>query len=383
MDRSAASKEPVGLYIHVPFCLAKCPYCDFYSLPLGRDEEIMDQYTQAVFLSLQGWGERLNRPADTLYFGGGTPSLLGGKRLARIMDAAARLFGLDGAEITLEANPGSSPDLEDTFHRFAAAGGSRLSMGMQSADEGELRFLGRRHTPFQVEAAVRAAERAGIANISLDMMVGLEGQTAASLEQTAAVCRTLGVQHVSAYLLKIEEGTPFCRQRQAMHLPDEDETAALYLAVCEELEGLGYRQYEISNFARPGFESRHNLKYWQGKPYLGIGPSAHSCLDGKRFYYPRNVEAFMQGAPPLPEDADDEIIPDGSPAEFLMLRLRLREGLTEQAYAARFGAAIPADWYRRAGKLPSHLITADERGIRLTRQGFLVSNAIIGRLLDL
>lgn len=379
-------KEPIGLYIHVPFCIGKCPYCNFYSLPIGQGEEgeeKLDTYTQAVCISLQTWGGQLDRPADTLYFGGGTPSLLGGRRLAHVIETARRYFGLQGAEITLEANPGSSHDLGDTFRQFAAAGGSRLSMGMQTADAGELHFLGRRHTPSQVEEAVRAAKKAGIGNISLDMMIGLERQAAASLRHSAAVCQALEVQHVSAYLLKIEEGTPFYRRRQGMHLPDEDETAALYLCACEELERLGFRQYEISNFAQHGFESRHNLKYWQGSPYLGIGPAAHSYLDGKRFYYPQDMAAFVQGCSPLAESGDDEAIPDGSPAEYMMLRLRLREGLTAEDYALRFGTAVPAIWYQRARKLPSHLITADETGIRLTRQGFLLSNAVISRLLDI
>lgn len=214
-----------------------------------------------------GGGRRRER-ADTLYFGGGTPSLLGGRRLQRILEQSREVFGLEGAEITLEANP--ADELKETLRCFAAAGGNRLSLGMQSADREELRWLGRRHTPDQVLAAAEAARKAGIQNLSLDMMLGLEGQTPASVARSAAVCAELGAAHVSAYLLKIEPGTPLGR-REDLRLPDEEGCAQLYLAACEALEKAGFAQYEISNFAKPGFSSRHNRKYWNGEPYLGIG----------------------------------------------------------------------------------------------------------------
>ena len=330
---------------------------------------------------MKDWGARLGVPADTLYFGGGTPSLLGGEGLTAILDAAAAAFGLHGAEITLEANPADA--LEDTLRAFRAAGGNRLSLGMQSAAEEELRFLGRRPTFAQLEAAVAAAGRAGLDTLSLDMMLGLPGQDAASVAASAAACRRLGAAHVSAYLLKVEPGTPFYARREGLDLPGEEETAALYLAACEALEGQGYRQYEISNFARPGRESRHNLKYWNGEPYLGIGPAAHSFLGGRRWYMPRDVEGFLAGNPPLPEDEEDAVIADGSPEEYLMLRLRLTAGLTEEGFRARFGGPIPRRWRERAAALPPGLTEEDETGLRLTREGFLVSNAVIAALLDI
>lgn len=378
MAGNAAGQEPLGLYIHVPFCLSKCPYCDFYSLA-RPDDGLMDAYTAAVCRSLDEWARRLNASADTLYFGGGTPSLLGGERLAAIIERAAAGFGLCGAEITLEANP--ADDLAETFRCFAAAGGNRVSMGMQSADSGELRGLGRRHTPDETARAVEAAHAAGIGNLSLDLMLALPGQTGERVTRSAESCRELGARHVSAYLLKIEEGTPFYRRRDTLALPDEDRAAELYLHACGALERLGYRQYEISNFSEPGFESRHNRKYWLSAPYLGIGPSAHSCLGGRRFYYPRDLEGFLKGGEPLDEDSDDRVIPDGSPEEYLMLRLRLAEGVREEEYGARFGAAIPDRWRQRALALPRELILCDDEGIRLTRKGFLLSNAILGRLL--
>lgn len=377
-------KPPIGLYVHVPFCVSKCPYCDFYSLP-GQGEERKDAYAGAVVRSLERWGGRLpGVSADTLYFGGGTPSLLGGKRVARIMDAAARLFGLDGAEITMEANPGDP--LDEVFCEFAAAGGNRVSLGMQSADAGELALLGRRHTPRQVAAAVESARKAGIGNISLDIMLGIEKQTAASVQNSIRAAGRLGARHLSAYLLKIEEGTPFYERQAGMALPDEDAAAEMYLAACETMESLGYRQYEISNFAVPGFESRHNRKYWSAESYLGIGPSAHSFLGGKRFYYPRSLEKFLDGGEPEPERGGAEAsrpgaIADGGEEEYVMLRLRLTEGVTETGFAEKFGRPLPAAYRRRSEKLPEKLVIADDAGIRLTRQGFLLSNPLIARII--
>lgn len=372
---------PVGLYIHVPFCLSKCPYCDFYSLTLAADDELLDRYTTAVETALDLWADRLRCPADTLYFGGGTPSLLGGERLTRLIEKAAHRFSLKGAEITLEANPADADGankLAETLQAFAEAGGNRLSLGMQSSSEDELRRLGRRHGPTAVSHAVEAAHKAGLANISLDLMLALEGQDEASVRRSAAFCGKLEAAHVSAYLLKIEEQTPF-GQRDDLKLPEEDEAAALYLAACEALEESGFRQYEISNFAQSGRESRHNLKYWTGAPYLGIGPAAHSCIDGRRFAYPRDLMAFLAGTEPRPEDGG--WIRTGSPEEFLLLRLRLTEGLTEAAHIARFGIPIPEIWRKRAVSLPRHLVVSDPQGIRLTREGFLVSNAILAELL--
>lgn len=368
----------------MPFCLSKCPYCDFYSLP-GQSDDCKDAYTVAVVRSLELWSERLgNTSADTLYFGGGTPSLLGGKRIARIMNEAARLFGLDGAEITIEANPGDP--LDDVFHAFAAAGGNRVSIGMQSADAGELALLGRRHSPCDVACAVGSAKKAGIDNVSLDIMLGIEKQTAATIGNSIKEAHRLGARHLSAYLLKIEKGTPFYKRQSEMDLPDEDASADMYLEACEMIESLGYRQYEISNFSVPGYESRHNLKYWNSDLYLGIGPSAHSFLGGRRFYYPRSIKMFLNGTEPVDERSDGETdskdeIADGSEEEYVMLRLRLTKGVTESNFTEKFGYPLPAVYRQRAAKLPRKLVIADDNGIRLTRQGFLLSNPLIAGII--
>ena len=368
--------EQVGLYVHTPFCVSKCPYCDFYSLPL-TGEDALDAYLAGVLASMERWAESHPFAADTLYFGGGTPALLGGDRLAAVIRRADDLFGLLGntPEITLEANP--ADNLADTLAAFAAAGGNRLSLGMQSAVPAELRLLGRRHIPADVARTVADARRAGIGNISLDVMLGISGQTQQSALQSVERAADLGAAHVSAYLLKIEPDTPYGHRPPP--LPEEDATADLYLAAMERLDGLGYRQYEISNAAKPGCESRHNLKYWDSQPYLGIGPAASSCFAGRRFTYPRDTAYFLSGGAPV--DDPDEGAPVGSPAEYALLRLRLSAGLTADGFRRRFGTDIPADWLANARRLPPNLVAVDADGIRLTREGFLLSNSLICHIL--
>lgn len=361
--------EPMGLYLHVPFCRQKCPYCDFYSL--CADEFQREQYVTAMENCLTSWAEKLGRPARTLYLGGGTPSLLGGSGVARLVQRAKKEFGLLEAEVTVEVNPGEVPDA--FFEQVAAAGVNRISMGLQSADPNELAQLGRRHRAPDVVRAVKRAREAGIQNISLDLMLAVPGQTNDSLQRSVSFCAELGVSHVSAYLLKIEPGTPFAKQK--LDLPDEDETADQYLFACNQLERYGFLQYEISNFARKGMESRHNLIYWKDEEYLGIGPSAHSFLDGKRFYYPRDLRGFLQGGEPVPDGTG------GSREEYAMLRLRLREGLTDALWQSRFSEPLPRPMLCRAKRfVPAGLIECGDGWLRLTPKGFLVSNSLIGEL---
>ena len=368
--------EHVGLYIHTPFCISKCPYCDFHSAPLQSQAQL-DRYVDGVLAAMERWAQRTPFTADTLYFGGGTPALLGGERLTALIRRADALFGLlsHTPEITLEANP--ADDLADTFAAFAAAGGNRLSLGMQSAVPSELAVLGRRHTPADVARTVADARRAGIENISLDVMLGISGQTEQTALQSVERVAELGATHLSAYLLKIEPNTPYGHCPPP--LPEEDVTADLYLAAMERAEQLGYHQYEISNAARRGCESRHNRKYWDSRPYLGLGPAASSCFGGRRFTYPRDTAYFLAGGEPA-EDPD-EGAPVGSPEEYALLRLRLTEGLTAADFRRRFGADLPARWRDHAARLPRNLVTVGEEGIALTREGFLLSNSLICNIL--
>ncbi|MBR5134729.1 MAG: radical SAM family heme chaperone HemW [Clostridia bacterium] len=363
-----------GFYVHIPFCKSKCPYCDFYSITTATDT-LKDTYTDEICRRIEAFPPL---QADTLYFGGGTPSLLGGKRLARIIETARHHGLTTDAEITLEANP--ADELYDTFAAFTAAGGNRLSLGMQATDAASLHALGRRHTPTQLDVAVADAKRAGIENFSLDIMLATPSQTAEHVKDAVARCAQLGASHVSAYLLKLESGTPFFEKRDSLSLPDEDEAAELYLLACDELERAGFRQYEISNFAKSGRESRHNFKYWNGDDYIGLGPAAHSFYGGKRWYFERDLNAFLQGGKPLPEDPDSDIR-DNSEEEYAMLRLRLTDGLRHDLFAERFSKPLPAAWRKAATSLPRSLVTVDEDTIALTRDGFLVSDAIISRIL--
>ena len=349
---------PLGIYLHIPFCDGKCPYCDFYS-ERGTEEE-KDAYVSALCRSLDDWGNTLSRPAaDTVYFGGGTPSLLG-KRLVTVLSAAKEAFAVtESAEVTAECNPRSSSG--DLFAVLREGGFNRLSVGVQSFDGAELAFLGRRHTAEDALATLAEAKAAGFANISLDLMINLPGQTTETLARSLSMAVEAGPTHISVYMLKHEEHTAFASVAPI----DEDEAARQYLFVCETLEKAGFGQYEISNFARPGFESRHNLKYWHLENTLGIGPAAHSFVNGKRFFYPRDTAAFLRGDEPIPDGVG------GTEEERVMLGLRLTEGV--DASETLLSRAAP---FLRAG-----LMTCDGTRLRFTREGFLVSNTILAELI--
>ena len=365
-------KKKIGLYLHVPFCDGKCPYCDFYSM--RGSEERMEEYTNCMIDKIKYYGEKINRHADTLYFGGGTPNLLGARRVVALVEAAREQFGLEDAEITLEVNP--AENLSEFLKAVHDAGVNRLSIGMQSAVEEELRLLGRRHTAAQAEEAVRAAREAGFDNVSLDLMIATPGQTKESLARSIAFCAQAGAQHISAYLLKIEPHTAYAKMRDRLVLPDDDEAGDRYLFACEELEKRGFVQYEISNFAKPGFESRHNVKYWHCEEYLGLGPAAHSFLDGERFYYGRSLRDFLNGCEPVRDGGGGDF------EEYAMLALRLAQGLSERRCRERFGFGIPDSVRKAAEKYEKIGLTArTPDGFRLTQKGFLVSNTLIAELL--
>lgn len=363
--------KKTGVYLHIPFCRRKCPYCDFFSVP---DSSLFDDYTDALCSRIEYYGGKLQRTADTLYFGGGTPSLIGEERLCRIAAAAVKSFGIGReAEVTVEVNP-EKQDID--FHRLLEGGFNRLSIGLQSADDNELRLLGRLHDSEEAEKCIEMAKSSGFENISLDLMLATPSQTPDSLVRSIEFCASHGAKHISAYILKIEPGTPYSRIRDRLSLADDDGQAELYELACDKLEEYGYRQYEISNFAVPGFESRHNLKYWHDEEYIGIGPSAHSFIDGKRFFCERSIERFMEGA--VTDDGEG-----GGPEEYIMLGLRLTEGVTNKGFRERFGTDIPRRYYLAAERYnKTGLLIADSTGIRLTRKGFLVSNALICEILD-
>ena len=376
-------RKPLGLYIHVPFCKQKCIYCDFYSLP--HQESRMDDYTAAVCAHLTETAPfAAGHCVDTVYIGGGTPTYLGPDRLGKILKTVHKKYRVaKDAEITLEANPDSAGDWK-ILRALRRAGVNRVSLGMQSACDAELSAIGRVHTQAQTAAAVEAVRRAGIKNLSLDLIYGLPDQTPERWQENLSAAVALEPEHLSCYGLKVEEGTPLFQRREAYNLPGDDAQADMYLYTVEFLERMGYVQYEISNFARPGMESRHNLKYWHLDEYASFGPGAHSDFGGVRYAYARDLDAYIRGvatgAPMLSES--ERIPPLDRDTEYVMLGLRLREGLDpkefERRFRRRFNCFVPfLEQCRQNG------YACEEEGRwHLTPKGFLVSNQIIGGMLD-
>lgn len=357
-----------GLYIHIPYCRSKCRYCDFYSTPCP--DGVPEAYIDALCREMDRFspcGSTPLRP-DTLYFGGGTPSLLTPAQAARLIRAAGPV---PDAEITLEANPETvTPERLAAFRR---AGVNRLSLGIQTARDDSLARLGRRHTAAQSRRALGMAVQAGFTDISGDLMLALPAYTMAELDETIALLAESGCTHISGYLLKIEPNTVFGK-RPPEALPD-DAAADFYLAAVEKLAALGYAQYEISNFARPGFESRHNRIYWDCGDYLGLGPAAHSCMGGKRFATPAGTAAFL-AAPAVYEPQGECTAED-----YIMLQLRLSRGLSLSALRARYGVSFSSEKLRFLQTLAEHgLAVFDGSVLRLTPRGMLVQNSILCEL---
>ena len=365
----------LGIYIHVPFCLRKCPYCDFYSVKY--DEYMMSKYVDAVCRNIERYkGHGIT--ADTVYFGGGTPSLLAPFQVQRILDSINKSFKLGSPEITLEANP-CSVDSEK-LKGYNNAGINRISFGVQSADNKQLGFLGRLHNFESAKEAVYNAQKSGFDNISCDIMLGLAGQDMDSLCCTIEEIAALPVNHISSYMLKIEKGTAFDNESVKNTVADEDLQCDMYLKTVELLESRGFEQYEISNFAKDGKYSRHNLKYWQGEDYIGIGPASHSFFKGKRFCVPKNLEKFIS------DPIQNEIITENNPdklEEYIVFSLRLKWGIDFGKLCELGGKDFAQRAFQKANYLAkAKLCNLSENKISLTPQGFLVSNSIICDLLE-
>lgn len=364
---------PKGIYIHIPFCQRKCPYCDFYSVV--SDEKLRHSYIDKLIVNIKNSNEK--GLFDTVYFGGGTPSLIEPCDIARVISALYETFDfLSDCEITMEANP-NSVTLE-RLKGYKEAGVNRISFGVQSAHDNELLALGRLHNFSEAENSVMMARSAGFENISCDLMLGTPHQTLDSLKDSIHKLCSLEIPHISAYMLKIEEGTAYDCEAIKNCVADEDTLSDMYLLMCNELESLGYGQYEISNFAKDGKASRHNLKYWTGEDYLGFGPSAHSLKNGKRFYVESDFKKYLES------DLQTELIEDDSPdklEEYMMLSLRLSTGLDYKKLSS-LGGNEKALKESCKKFLKVGLIKETESGIRLTKEGFLVSNGIIYELIE-
>lgn len=359
-----------GLYIHVPFCVSKCLYCDFYSLP-GKQAWI-ERYIDAMLIEAQCYkGQGFN----TLYIGGGTPSLLGADGLRKLMAGLRETFGLDRLEeATIEANPDSAD--RDFLKTARSAGFTRLSIGVQSLNDSELSKAGRAHNSVQAVDALRSAYESGFNDVSADIMIGLPGQTPDSLSATLHKVIETGVTHVSAYCLAIEEHTPFALNPPA-DLPGDDVQAGLYDLVRGLLKGQGFIHYEISNFALPGRQSRHNLNYWRGGGYLGLGPAAASHINGRRLKNESNLDKYIENPLNIAVE-EDEIDAGGKVGEEAVLRLRLlEEGVDINEMSRKYGkeetAALAARLRSMSG---SGLLVRDGGRYCLPYDRVLTSNSI-------
>lgn len=362
----------IGLYVHIPFCKSKCPYCDFYSINANAQE--YDFYVKELSDKIKYLSKQTDKAVATIYFGGGTPSVLGAERLCFLLNCVKENFNvLQNNEVTCEINPDTGKNID--FEAMLKSGFNRISVGLQTAVPEELKLLGRIHTAEEAKQTVVRAKKSGINNISLDLMMGIPNQTTDSLRRSIDFCSECEATHISSYILKLEENTPLYKMQNSFKLADDDMQAQMYLEAVNQIESYGYKQYEISNFAFSGFESRHNINYWKCGEYLGIGPSAHSFLNGKRFYYGRSIKDFC----------DNKIIFDsdgGSEEEFIMLSLRLKSGLDFSEYKRRYKKEIPEKLKFKARQLEkAGYLHFDKNHISLTPAGFLVSNSIIAELI--
>ncbi len=369
-----------GLYVHLPFCRQKCFYCDFPSY--AGQEGRMAVYVEALLGELAREGAPLRAawgPPRTVYLGGGTPTALPPALMERLLAGLREFLAAapDALEFTCECNPGT---VDAAYLSLLRAGGvNRLSLGVQTFDDALLRRIGRIHTAAEVCAAVRQARAAGLRNLSLDLMYGLPGQTLAGLEMSVQQALALAPQHISIYGLQVEEGTPFARAQAAgqLALPTEEESEVMYDYMTAALPAAGYARYEISNFARPGFESRHNLGYWQDVPYLGVGAAAHSYLDGQRYENPRGIEEYLAA---LRESGrarreEEPLTRATSMEEFAFLALRTARGIDRARFAARFGCELASVYADAIARMRARgFLEEDAQGVRLTPLGMKYGN---------
>ena len=375
-------EKNVGIYIHIPFCASKCAYCSFYSL--AGAEKLMPAYQSALLRHIDEYTPQLDGYlVDTVYFGGGTPSHYGAGRLISIMNALKRHgHVLLDSEVTAEVNPGNIT--KDELLRLRRAGFNRLSIGVQCSDDKVLANLGRIHTFADAEETVRNARQAGFDNISIDIIYGLPSQNKDTWAETVAKAAALKAEHISCYGLKIEEGTPLYIFRDSPFIPDDDTQADMYLYTVETLARFGYRQYEVSNFARRGFESKHNMKYWLGEEYIGFGAGAHSYIGNCRYSFIEDIEKYIarvtQGQ--VVVEHSEEMSDFENAGEYLMLRLRTVHGISEEEYYTiyRLKMDLVIELLHKY-EANGWAVVKDGRW-RFTPAGFMLSNTLIGEILD-
>lgn len=379
-----------GVYLHIPFCRSRCSYCDFSTGTF--ESKPAERYVNYLIEEIDRWIE-IDSPAvvDTIYFGGGTPSLLTPAQMGRILNAVGNRFQvLAGAEVTIELNPGdggTGPAARlKTLRDFRRLGINRASFGAQTFDNRELKQLGRTHSADDITSTFQRLREAGFENINFDLIAGLPGQTLRGWQRNLKAALRLRPEHLSLYLLDVHEGTPLADQikRGLRPKPDDDLAAEMYRMMIDALSAAGYQHYEISNFCRPGLESRHNTKYWSGDPYYGFGCSAHS-FDGARRRWAnerditRYVELVERDRSPVVERT--VLNEDDARSESIFLGLRLMHGLNLEDYRARFGTDLRDEYEADLARLrDAGLIEIDEGLLRLTKRGALLSNEVFAAL---
>lgn len=376
--------ESIGLYIHIPFCRRKCLYCDFPSYT-GL-EDMQDPYTAALCREISDRGGFFaDATVDTIYVGGGTPTLLSDHNICRIMESVYRSFTVAAdAEISMEANPGTVDKCK--LAALKACGVNRMSFGVQSFSDRLLKIIGRIHSAREAEMAVEAARKAGIDNINVDLMYGLPEQSPEEFRRSIKAAAALGVQHVSAYGLTIEENTPFARMEKAgsLNLPDDCTEEAMYDSAVHLLPDLGFGRYEISNYSHPGRVCRHNLKYWHDQPYIGLGAAAHSYTGGERRANTGDVGLYMKAAAGGRSPVVFREKPDAATAmaEYIFLALRTVKGVNYDDFFRRFHE----NFNERNGAVAAELtgkglLAAGRDGIRLTELGMKYGNRVFASFL--
>lgn len=402
-------KRELELYIHIPFCMKKCAYCDFLSGPAPR--ETIDRYVTALVAEIRQYQKLAeNYRVTTIFFGGGTPSILSGGQMKEIFDALRDVFEIQAdAEITMEANPGTVT--KENLLAYRACGINRISFGLQSVDDKELKLLGRVHTMRQFEESYDLARKAGFQNINIDLISAIPGQTVASWEHTLDTVIRMNPEHISAYSLIIEEGTPFyeiygenakeeqdsrCEKcladdgkqmdigKNFPKLPDEEAERCMYELTAEKLEAAGYLQYEVSNYAKPGYACRHNKGYWQRVEYLGIGTGAASLIENERYQHISDTDLYIRANGKLDqiEEEKEKLDWNAQVEETMFLGLRMKEGVNKQKFRERYHREIQEVYGEVLEKLKEEgLLCEEEERICLTKRGNDLSNYVLAQFL--
>ena len=385
-------RKPVGVYLHFPFCVKKCSYCDFLSGPADRGTK--KAYSDALCREIYSFGREYGTremisegekiPVDTIFLGGGTPSVMDPADLTRVMETVLKVFDvLPEAEISMEMNPGT---FREELLAFVKKSMGRVSLGLQSADDSELSRLGRIHTYSEFERCYAALRDAGISNINVDLMSAIPGQTLVSWEKSLTRILSMEPEHISCYSLIIEEGTPFFElfEKGRLDLPGEDEEREMYYLTERLMNAHGYHRYEISNYARPGYECRHNVRYWRRSPYIGFGIGAASLLDETRWSNTRDLQRYLSGSGSLSDIREEihHLSVREQMEEFMFLGLRMMEGVSCADFGEKFGCELDSVYGGVCERLISEgLLVREGDRYKLTSRGIDVSNAVLAEFL--